>query len=87
MERKFEIVLFAENGRTETKSSADESWRTNLPSTPKFVMIRAKLRERWSFEIVPCDPPGIGAKKVQESSKTSFELLTQSTELLSKVLS
>jgi hypothetical protein len=28
--------------------------------------------ERRSFEIVPCDPPGIGAKKVQEGSRNSF---------------
>jgi hypothetical protein len=33
-------------------------------------MNRAELTERWSFEIVQCGPPGIGAKKVQGSSET-----------------
>jgi hypothetical protein len=33
-------------------------------------------------QIVSCDPPGIGAKKVQESSDTSLELLTYSAVLL-----
>jgi hypothetical protein len=35
-------------------------------------MIRAKLSGRWPFEIIPCGPPGIGAKKVQEISETKF---------------
>jgi hypothetical protein len=45
LERKFEIVLLAENGRMEIKSSENKSKRSDLPPAPKFVMIRAKLRE------------------------------------------
>jgi hypothetical protein len=36
---------------------------------------------------VACSPPGIGAKKVQESFETKFGLLTVSAVLLSNVLS
>jgi hypothetical protein len=35
-------------------------------------MIREKLTERRSFEIVPCVPPRIRAKKIQESSPKRF---------------
>jgi hypothetical protein len=61
LQRKFEIVLFAENARKELKRN--ESWYVPLQSAPGFT-----TKEQWSFKIVPCGPSGIGAKKVQESS-------------------
>ena len=62
LERKFEIVLLAKSARIEPKSSANESERADVPAAPELTMIQAALTEQWSFEIVPCGSPGIGAK-------------------------
>jgi hypothetical protein len=40
-----------------------------------------------ALEVACPAPPGIGAKKVQESSETNLQLLTSGAVLLSKVLS
>jgi hypothetical protein len=43
---------------------SNESWPANVPPTPEFVAIRAKLREQRSFEIVPCGPREL--EKIQD---------------------
>ena len=53
LERTFEIVLFTESARMELKSNANES--ADARSYPDFGRI---LKEEWSFEMVPCGPPG-----------------------------
>jgi hypothetical protein len=58
----FEKVLLAKCAQIEPKRSANESERADVPAAPELTMIRAKLTEQWSFEMVPCSPPGIGAK-------------------------
>jgi hypothetical protein len=35
-------------------------------------MTRTELNDQRPFQIVPCEPPGIGAKKVQEIFETRF---------------
>jgi hypothetical protein len=71
-ERKIEIVLLVEKVRMKPKSSATES--SNAPRTvePSFIKFEAEFIVQWPFENSPCGPPGIGAKKVQESSMTRF---------------
>jgi hypothetical protein len=52
------------------------------------INLEITIKDRNSSTLkVPCDAPGIGAKKVQEISKTSLELLTTLAVLLWKVLS
>jgi hypothetical protein len=89
LERKFEIVLFAENARMALKSSANESQNLPRPIASSFVKIRAELSACGSrSNIVPCGPPpGIGAKIQGSFSGKKVELLTLGAVLLSKVLS
>jgi hypothetical protein len=46
LERKFEIVLLAENALMGMKSSANESCYLLRNPTPVYIAIRAKLKEK-----------------------------------------
>jgi hypothetical protein len=88
LERNCEIVLLAEKVRMKPKSSANESSNSPRTGEPSFTKIKAELIAQWPFINSPGGPPGIGAKRVQESSYNSFgtaRVLTQPAVLLSKM--
>jgi hypothetical protein len=50
LERKFEILLLAENARMELESSANESGNLPSASAPIFIAVQAEITRFWRLE-------------------------------------